>query len=136
MGRYQQWIRLLAPGLLYRLLERRADEAESGVEHSIAPALVSHDYPSLCQLARDLADGRRRCPAPQVQLRRLITNLSVSSAVHRQYEIVSYILLSWVSTEVPWRRCAPLNGATDWSALGAFCTWRNALQCSRESSGE
>jgi len=100
-GRYQQWIRLLAPGLLHRLLERRADEAETGVEHSFAPALVSHDYPSLCQLARDLVDGRRRCPAPQVQLRRLITNLSVSSAVHRRYEIVSYILLSWVSTEVP-----------------------------------
>jgi len=96
-GRYQQWIRLLAPGLLYRVLERRADEAETGLE--TPAALVSYDYPSLCRLARDLIDTPRPCPAPQAQLRRLITNLSVSSAVHRRYEVVSYILLSCVATE-------------------------------------
>lgn len=99
--RYPQWVRLLSPNLQYRLIDRRVDEAEATGSKSSAPALVSHDYHSMCKRAGEHADSGRPCPSPQAQLRRLITNLSVSSAIHRQYEVVSYILLSCVCPDAP-----------------------------------
>jgi 3-phenylpropionate/cinnamic acid dioxygenase small subunit len=81
--RYRQWIRMLSADLHYHLVSGPTAIPESGP--SLSQALVEHDYASICHRANELADSQLRESRSPAQLRRLITNLSVSSVVHGKF---------------------------------------------------
>jgi 3-phenylpropionate/cinnamic acid dioxygenase small subunit len=93
--RYRQWLGLLASDFHYRIVDRALDDMAS---LHLLPAVLEHSHGSIGPHLDGLVRSRQLAP---VQVRRLITNLTVSTAVYRQYEIISYLLLNCTSSEYP-----------------------------------
>ena len=98
---YRQWIRMMSGALHYRISPYDFGDRTVEPETPRQEALVEYDYDSICRRVRELTDGARREPGSHARFRRLITNMSVSSVVHGKFEVVSYLLFSSASTEIP-----------------------------------
>jgi len=99
--RFRQWTRMLSGDVHYRMVFCPVEHDAPVPGTPPLQALVQHDHASLCRRVGELADSPARGPGSPTQCRRLITNLSVSSAVHGKFETISYVLMSYASAESP-----------------------------------
>jgi 3-phenylpropionate/cinnamic acid dioxygenase small subunit len=93
--RYRQWMSLLAADFHYRMVDRPLDNMTSLQQ---SPPVLEHNHASM---ARQIDTFTCSHQSATSQARRLITNLTVSTAVYGQYEIISYMLLNCTSSDHP-----------------------------------